>query len=95
MQNFPTLIDSPNASNKRVRRPFYLPNTVDSFNTLIKWNFGLSREDCQQAMTDEFLCIVAGCVLGTDVCHLMFKTKSTWFKVKKIPPLSSRVEFDL
>ena len=52
---------------------------------LLKGNFGLGREDCQQAVTDEFLCIVAGCVLGTDVCHWMFKTKSTWFKVKKIP----------
>ena len=51
-------------------------------------NFGLGREDCQQAVTDEFLCIVAGCVLGTDVCHWMFKTKSTWFKVKKIPLLT-------
>ena len=32
-------------------------------------------------MTDGFLCIMAGCVLGADVCHWMFKKrKSTWFK---------------
>ena len=53
--------------------------------TYLKGNYGLGREDCQQAVTDEFLCIVTGCVLGTDVCHWMFKTNSTWFKVKKIP----------
>ena len=35
----------------------------------LKGNFGLGREDCQQAVTDEFLCIVAGCVWGTDICH--------------------------
>ena len=50
----------------------------------LKGNFGLGREDCQQAMTDEFMGIVAGCLLGTDVCHWVFKTKSTWFKVNKI-----------
>ena len=42
----------------------------------LKGNFGLGREDCQQAETDEFLCIVAGCVLGTDVCHWIFKTNN-------------------
>ena len=57
------------------------PQTVKS----LKGNFGLGQEDCQQAVTDDFLCIVAGCALQTDVCHWMFKTKSTWFKVKKIP----------
>ena len=41
---------------------------------ILKGNFGLGREDCQQAVTDEFLCMVAGCVLGTDVCHWMFNT---------------------
>ena len=52
----------------------------------LKGNFvWAGKSDCQQAVTDEFLCIVAGCVLGTDVCHWMFKTTSTWFKVKKIP----------
>ena len=51
----------------------------------LKGNFDLCREDCQQAVTDEFLCMVVGCVLGTDVCHWMFKTKSAWCKVKKIP----------
>ena len=47
--------------------------------------FGLGWEDCQQALTDEFLCILVGCVLETDVCYWIFKTQSTWFKVKKIP----------
>ena len=26
----------------------------------------------QHPVIDEFLCIVAGCALGTDVCHWMF-----------------------
>ena len=34
---------------------------------------------------NEFLCIVAGCALGTDVCHWMFKQKSTWFRSKGFP----------
>ena len=29
--------------------------------------------DSQHAVIDEFLCMVAGYALGTDVCHLMFK----------------------
>ena len=47
------------------------------YKVFLKGNFGMGREDCQQAVTDEFMCIVAGCCLGTDVCHWMFKTKST------------------
>ena len=54
----------------------------------LKTNLGFGREDCQHAVIDEFLCMAAGCALGTDVCHWMFKQKSTWFKVNKIPPLS-------
>ena len=50
-----------------------------------KEEFILGWQDCQLAVTDEFLCIVAGCVLGIDVCHWMFKTKSTWFKINKTP----------
>ena len=36
-------------------------------------------EPTQHAVIDEFLCMVAadGCALGTDVCHGMFKQKST------------------
>ena len=56
---------------------------------LLKANLGLLREDCQHAVTDEFLCMVAGCALGADVCHWMFKTKSTWLKVNKIPLVDS------
>ena len=33
---------------------------------------------------DEFLCMLAGCALGTDVCHWMFEKRSTWFKVSKM-----------
>ena len=29
-------------------------------------NLGLGREDCQQAVIDEFLCMVSSCALGTD-----------------------------
>ena len=49
----------------------------------LKGNFGLVREDCQQAVTDEFLCIVADCLLETNVLDV--ETKSTWCKVRKIP----------
>ena len=51
----------------------------------LKADLGLGWEDCQHAMTDESPGTVAGCALETDVCHWMFKTKSTWFKVNKIP----------
>ena len=29
----------------------------------------------QHAVIDEFLCMVAGCVLGTEICHWMFEKK--------------------
>ena len=51
----------------------------------LKTNLGLGREECQHAVIDEFLCMVAGWALGTDVCHWMFKQKSIWFKVDKMP----------
>ena len=38
---------------------------------MLKENFGLGREDYQQAVPDEFLCMVACCVSGTDVCRWM------------------------
>ena len=37
--------------------------------TTLKGNLSLGREDCQHAVIDEFLCMVAGCALGTDACH--------------------------
>ena len=52
---------------------------------MLKAHLGLDREDCQHGVIDEFLCMVAGCALGTDVCHWMFLKKSTCFKVNKIP----------
>ena len=51
----------------------------------LKTNLGLGQEDCQHSVIDEFLYMVAGCALGTDVFHCMFKQKSTCFKVNKIP----------
>ena len=38
-------------------------------------DLSLAGEDCQHPVTDESLCPVTGCALGTDVCHWMFKTK--------------------
>ena len=38
----------------------------------LRGNFGQGREDCQHLVIDEFLCMVTGCALGTDVCHWMF-----------------------
>ena len=35
----------------------------------LKGHLGLPWEDYQHAVVDEFLCMVAGCDLGTDVCH--------------------------
>ena len=52
--------------------------------TYLKVNLGLGRETCQHAVIDEFLYMVTGCALGTDVCHWMFNKKSTWFKVNKV-----------
>ena len=43
--------------------------------SLLKVDLSLAGEDCQHAVTDEALCTVTGCALGTDVCHWMFKTK--------------------
>ena len=52
-----------------------------------KPNLGLGRENHshRQAVIDEFLCMMAGCAFGTDVSHWVFKQKSVWFKVNKIP----------
>ena len=58
---------------------------MEHSDSLLKTNLGLVREDCQHAVIDEFQRMVAGCALGTDVCHWMFKQKSAWFKVNKIP----------
>ena len=47
----------------------YSHRTLLLFNYMFafsKANLGLGREDCQQAVIDEFLCMVAGCALGTD-----------------------------
>ena len=33
-------------------------------------NLGLGRPDCQHTVINEFLCVVTGCALGTDICHL-------------------------
>ena len=35
----------------------------------LKANLGLGWEDCQRAVTDEFLGMVTGCLWGTDVWH--------------------------
>ena len=76
----------------RVRQKYFIINhnllyesLLHTVKSVLKVNLSLGREGCQHAVTDEFLCMVAGCALGTDVCHWMFKTKSTWFKVNKIP----------
>ena len=50
----------------------------------LKGHLCLSWKDYPHAVTDEFLYLVAGCGLMTDVCHLMFKKRSTWFKVKSV-----------
>ena len=56
----------------------------------LKRNLGLGRPDCQLTVTDELLCMVTGCALGTDVhvCHWMCTQKPTWFKVNTVPLLT-------
>ena len=41
-------------------------------NLMLKEVLGLPWEGYQQAVIDEFLCIVAGCAFGTGVCHWTF-----------------------
>ena len=58
---------------------------------LLKANLGLGWEDCQQAVIDEFLFMVAGCALETNVCHWMLKksqhgSMSTKFPFKRFSP---------
>ena len=40
------------------------------------------------AVTDESLCLVTGCALGTDVCHWMFKTKVNMVQGQEDGPLN-------
>ena len=47
-------------------------------------HFGLPWEDYQHVVVNEFMCMVAGCALRTDVYHWMFGNRSTWFKVNKM-----------
>ena len=51
----------------------------------LKAYLGLDREDCQPDVTDEFLCMVVGCALGTDVCHWMFKTSQHGSRSTRFP----------
>ena len=54
----------------------------------LKVDLGLAREDCQHAVTDESLCTVTGCALGTDVRQWMFKTKVNMVQGQEDGPLS-------
>ena len=51
---------------------------------VLKGHLGLPWENYQHAVIDECLCIVAGCALGTNVCHWMLKKRSTCFTVNKM-----------
>ena len=42
---------------------------------VLKGHLGLSWNDYQHAVIDEFLCMVAGFALGTGVCYWMFEKK--------------------
>ena len=35
---------------------------------ILKAHLGLAGPECQHVVTDEFLCMVFGCALETDVC---------------------------
>ena len=62
----------------QARFTLVLNNAADDSGSLynsLKVDLSPAGEDCQHAVTDESLCTVTGCALGTDVCHWMFKTK--------------------
>ena len=58
---------------------------------LLKVELSLAGEDCQHAVTDEALCMVTGCAVGTDVCHWMFKTKVNMVQGQQDGPLNTTV----
>ena len=62
---------------------------------LLKVDLGLAGEDCQHAVTDESLCPVTGCALGTDVCHWMLKTKVNMVQGLEDGPLSAFADIGL
>ena len=51
-------------------------------------DLSLAGEDCQHAGTDESLCPVNGCAVGTDVCHWMFKANVNMVQGQEDGPLS-------
>ena len=53
----------------------------------LKVDLSLAGQDCQHAVTDEALCTVTGCALGTDGCHWMFKTKVNMVQGQEDGPL--------
>ena len=57
----------------------------------LKVDLSLAGEDCQHAVTDEALCTVTGCALGTDVCHWMFKTKVNMVQGQEDGPLNIKI----
>ena len=54
----------------------------------LKVDLSLAGEDCQHAVTDEALCTVIGCDLGTDACHWIFKTKVNMVQGEEVGPLT-------
>ena len=61
--------------------------SVSLYIYILNGHRGLAGPDCQHIVIDEFLCMVSGCALETDVACVTgcLKQKLTWFKVKQIP----------
>ena len=57
--------------------------------SIVKGGSQSGREDCHHAVTDEALCTLTGCALGTDVCHWMFKIKVNMVQGQEDGPLRS------
>ena len=55
-------------------------------------DLGLAGKDCQHAVTNESLCTLTGCALGTDVCHWMFKTKINMVQGQEDGPLTGKLQ---
>ena len=61
------------SKNKQINKPMMKPQHArELLLSQLLTVFAGKREACQHPVIDEFLCMVAGCVLGTDVCHWMF-----------------------
>ena len=56
----------------------------------LKTHLGLPWEDYQQAVIDKFPRMLAGYILGTDVCHWMFEKRISMVQGQQDDPLTAQ-----